>query len=757
MGKSVGPSVGDPARLPTPTTSSWHTYTYVLTATGMNLMNEKSKFWAWLFVPLLCLLPLVAEAGKFKVGDVVQVYDDWKREWKNGTVTDINRRGELQIETASFGRLERNAYHPKAVRFAYEDGAVGPARTWTDASGTFKIMAAPLGLVDDKIRLRREDMSEIEVPIAKLGDVDQRYIERMKAEMGVRAAAAPDPITPIRFTGTESATRNTFGSGNYDEERIAILADPLPSYMVIPQGGVGFGKHYEEEQFGLIQPIGGPEGLVLVSAEYPVDPRKLDELNRSRIAWVSLKEEKITQEQPLPDGEMVLDYHPTSHRLLTYRYAPSSGRFGNRKCLLSVWEVLPTDKSVTPVVSWEAYPEDGYNDEPWARLINGDLVLQRYDNKQYVGWDVANKSVAYRIFQDNNWSTPPTLSGTNRYGFLVENTGVRIFETITGTTITKLNTANSIKLATPSEDGTKLATLEDTTLTIWNLTDPSVAPTVHPVESIGASAAKEMYWVNDDMIMIKNWHEMILYEFERDIAVWNYYLDHSVSAVKESEGRQRMSVLNGYLVYGAELMNDRRSRVGLAVGNIKLPGPGVVEKTFGVKREDLIVIKPGSKIRLEVRCGDEHNAAVYNSLANMIRENGWELNAEDYDAVLYADISRGEPRTETLGTWGSFRTETVTYTPIISKLEMKIGDIPIWLSQTSNRPSHVQGNDSIQETFNRQKEDVGFFSRMKIPSLVLDPKYGRGFGTTQVSTKGLEPEAMKTMIYVGRSRVPLPQ
>lgn len=723
----------------------------------VNLMNHNCKFRAWLFVPLLLLLlPLVAQAGKFKVGDVVQVYDDWRDEWKNGTVVDINRRGELLVETASGSRLRRDVYQAKVVRFAYEDGAIGPARTWTDASGTFKIMAAPLGIVEDKIRLRREDMSEIEVPIAKLGDADKRYLDRMKAEMGIRATPAPDPIRPIRFAGTDNENLNAFGSVGYAEERIAILTDPLPSYLVIPQGGVGFSKHYEEEQFGLIQPIGGPEGLVLVSAEYPVDPRKLDEVNRTRIAWVSLKEKKISKEQSLPDGEMVLDYHPASHRLLTYRYGPTSGSFGNRKCVLSIWEVLPTDDSVTPVVSWEAYPEDGYNGDPWARLINGDLVLHRFANKQYVGWDVANKSVAYRVFQDNNFSTPPTLSGTSQYGFLVENQSVRIFDATTGTTITKLITENPIKLATPSEDGSKLATLEETTLTIWNLTDPSVAPVVHPVESIGGSMAREMYWVNNNMIMIKNFFEMILYELESDIAIWNYYLDGAVSAVRESEGRQTMSVLNGHLVYGAELRNGR-NRVGLAVGNVKLPGPGVQEEITGVNRDDLVVIEPGSKIRLEVRCGDQHNPAVYTALANRIRENGWELNSEDYDAIMYADITRGESRTDHYHVFGRLGVESVTYTPIESKIEMKIGDIPIWMDRTSTGPGFVRGNETIQESVNRQTEDVNFFTRSKIPSRILDPKYGRGFGTTKVSTKGLETEEMKTMIYANGRRIYLNQ
>jgi len=721
-------------------------------------MNFKYTSWAWLFLPLLLMaIPLVAEAGKFKVGDVVQIYDDWKKEWKNGTVVDVNRRGELLIEAEKYGRLQREVYSPKVVRFAFEDGAIGPARTWTDTSGTFKVLAAPLGVVDEKIRLRREDMSEIEVPIAKLGDADQRYIERMKAEMGIRATPAPEPIRPIRFAGTDDENLNAFGGVGVVSDRIAILADPIPSYLVIPPGGVGFGKHYEEEQFGLIQPIGGPDGLILVSAEYPVDPRKPEEVNRSRIAWVSLNERKITKEQSLPDGEMVLDYHPASHRLLTYRYEPTVSRFGRRKCILAIWEVLPTDESVTPVVSWEAYPEDGFNSEPWARLINGDLVLHRYDDKQYVGWDVANKSVAYRVFQENNWSTPPVLSGTAQYGFLVENKSVRIFDATTGTTITKLITENDIKLATPSEDGKKLATLEEATLTIWDLTDPGTPPKVHPVESIGGAIADEMYWVNNDMIMIKNRYEMILYELENDIAIWNYHLDRAVTSVKESEGRQTMSVLNGFLVYGAELTNNNRQRVGLAVGNVKLPGPNVQEKITGLNREDLVVIEPGSKIRLEVRCGDQHNATVYNVLANKIRENGWELNAEDYDAIMYADITRGQTVTREYQVFGRFGSESVTYTPITSKVEIKVDDISIWLNRSTTGPGFVRGDESIQESVNRQKEDVNLFTRSEIPSRILDPKYGRGFGTTKVSTKGLEPEEMTTMIYVGNGRVRLNQ
>jgi hypothetical protein len=55
-----------------------------------------------------------------------------------------------------------------------------PARTWTDASGSFSVTAKFRGMVNEVVKLEREDGSVINVPLEKLSEADQECIRLRK-------------------------------------------------------------------------------------------------------------------------------------------------------------------------------------------------------------------------------------------------------------------------------------------------------------------------------------------------------------------------------------------------------------------------------------------------------------------------------------------------------------------------------------------------------------------------------------------------
>ena len=60
--------------------------------------------------------------------------------------------------------------------------ATTPAvRTWSDASGKFKVEATYLAISDGKVTIRRTDGREIAVPLDKLCEADQNYVEQLQA------------------------------------------------------------------------------------------------------------------------------------------------------------------------------------------------------------------------------------------------------------------------------------------------------------------------------------------------------------------------------------------------------------------------------------------------------------------------------------------------------------------------------------------------------------------------------------------------
>lgn len=717
----------------------------------VSLMTFEHWKRAWLFIPLLLLLalPCSAEAGKFKVGDVVQVWDDFGKEWNNGTVTGVNRRGELQVETARHGSLRREVYNPRAVRFAYEDGAIGPARNWTDATGSFKVMAAPLGVYGDTLKIRKEDMTELEVPISKLSESDQSYIERMRRELGGAAAPTPENLPMENYGDVEGARFALALQANGG--RIALLPDPIPPYLQLKEGGTAFGRigdGFDGEEFGVIIPVGGPESLVLASGE--CHPRwshsKVDPF--TRLLWVSIADRKIINQQKLPPDEYVLDYHPPSHRLLTYSFVDGGNANNDKKIALAIWEVLPTDEIVKPVARWEAYPDERSWDNPWAKIIDGQIVLQRWNKSEYVAWNVDEKSIAYRLRQESRSDSLPSFSGGKRYAFLPDQSSIRVFDPTTGVMLTSLPAPNGAKAVAISEDGKRAAVLDRNQLAVWDLTDANSEPTYYHADDIGRAWVDSMFWLGTDKLMVKTNREMLLFSIPQRVVVWSYQFEHTT---KHGNGeRPLVHVVNDHLVYGASVRDNNRNE-GLAVGNVKLPGPKVAEVFGAIDREDLEVIKPGEHVRLEVRCGDDLNRDVYFSLVEKIEKNNWILDNENPTVTMYADMKRGKTQSATYEIVDHFNrsqgTESVTYTPNEYSLKIVRGSDVLWSSfMGGGLPDRftIFGDASIQEIVNKwEVPSVSFFSRADIPARVIHKDYRRGLGTTQITTRGLIPGELK--------------
>jgi len=688
-----------------------------------------------MLVTLASVLPLEA-AGRFSPGDLVQI--QFLGDWKNGTVVDVNRRGDVLVEYEFAGKLSRKAYAANEVRFVYEENAIAPSRTWSDPTGNFKITAAPLGISNGKIRLRKADMTELEVDVEKLSDVDQRYIARLQKDAGTSAAGIPNYPPLERFSGDQNFTGKVASPFGAEDGRVAIAPDPIPAYLRLREGGVAFPKPDFWDELNIILPVGGPDSWLLTAVS---NSQRNNKEIPTRLIWASITNKKVSKVQMLPMGEVVLDYHAPSHRLLTYNKLDDevfSSRFG-----LTLWEVMPTDDAVKPLIRWDGSNPDESREEPWARIIDGRLVLHKRGKQEYVGWDVEQKAMTYKVNQESFFAPDAVLSGGGAYVFLPEDKQVRIFDSQTGTAITSIPAPNGSSGVAVSEDGRKCAVLDRNTITLYDLTNAETPPQIYQAETIGTPFTAELAFVGNDRIMVNSWNSMTLFSLEQKMPIWTYEFD--LSAAREKEGRRIKTIVNNHLVYGATLRSGRET--GFAVGNVELPGPLVDEKVAAMDRDELNIITPGTKVRLEVRC-EEHSPRVYNALLAKIKENGWVLAQADATAVMYADMTIGKPQRTTYQIRGRFggveREETVTFTPRISSLKLTVEDKVVWSSGTSNgAPPFVslrEGNSIQGEVSSYQKANPGFFEQVDIPAELIDPKYKNGLGTTQVTTRGLIPQ-----------------
>jgi hypothetical protein len=511
----------------------------------------------------------------------------------------------------------------------------------------------------------------------------------------------------------------------------------VPEYLKMTQGGASFPVGDAADRLGAVLPIGGPDGWLLAAVEKTHASADVP----TRLLWASLTRQRIEGQQLLPAGEVVLDYHPPSHRLLTYSEVASEGSAGD-KAVLSLWEVLPADRVVTAVMRWDASTKEHARD-PWARLIDGNLVLQRRGDHEIVLWDVVAKQMRYSTNQESFFAPPVTLSGNKKYLFIPEDKQVRVLNAATGALTLSLPVTDGASAVAASEDGLQAAVLGRTTLSVWDLLNPASGPRVYAAESIGTPFSAKMYWVGNQRIMVEiNGQQMVMFSIEHEFPLWNYNFDHD--AVRESRGRRLHCIVDNHLVYAATVSSG--SQRGLAVGAVTLPGPKVEDAAAKFNRDAMLIVKPGTPVRIVVEAG-EFNQRVQAALEKQAKDNGWTISPTATN-VLFAEMKRGETQQITYRMSGGSRfgggEQTVTVTPFLAHLRLDCAGTAAWQSGTSSGAPPIlflKDGQSVQAEVDKwQRPQPEFFENLDIPDRVLDPAVRLGLGATKVSNKGLTVE-----------------
>lgn len=706
----------------------------------MHGRRKCAQSFAWVVGLLLVALfvaPLSA-ADLYKVGDEIEVL--FLGKWLPATVVEVGRRNEILAEFEFAATTKRQAFKAGDVRAAYESGAMARGRTWADPSGSFKIKAALLKIEGEAVLLRKEDKSEVKVPIAKLSTADQDYIKKLQKELGPAANRPAPPPEPEDFN-TSSGTAAWSSWGAWGEtaagaKRTALTPDPMPSFAKLKQAGVAFEIDDHSDRLSCVLPIGGPDAWILAAVENDRGREALP----GRLLWISLAKGKVENKQFFPDNERVLDYHPQSRQLLTQTTIKTEGdRFGRGRRALTLWKVAPTDKSLTVVARWFADDKDAWN-EAWGRIVDATTVLHRNKKQEYVAWDIAKKEMKYKLPQESFFAPVPVLSGGRKYLILPEDKQVRVIEAATGALALTFPAENGASAVAVSEDGQRLAVLSRNELIVWSLSDGAAEPQKYQAEAIGTPFAATMDWVDSDHILT-NSHGFAksLYSFKHKIIVWNYNFDFE--AVREEEDRRVRSIVDGHLVYAASVREGRAR--GLAVGAVKLPGPKVADATVNLDPETLLITKPGTEIAVNIQCG-EYNERVWAAVQKAMNDNGWVLN-QNSKIILTAEMKRGDQQTVTYQSrFGGGGSQTVTCVPFISTLTLAVGKNPFWTSGTSTgAPAMMMlrdGQSAQGEVDKMQRPNPEFFEGVKIPAKIMDPAKRGGLGSTKVTNRGLVPD-----------------
>ncbi len=707
---------------------------------------------------------------RFEIGDEVEVLI--LGQWQPGKVVNTNRQGAVLAEFSFAGGKNREILAPNFVRHECELGAVAPVREWQDASGKFKIRASVVQNDGKTVKLRKLDLEEIDVPVDALSKSNQRFLrgvkkgaapmwpatrkssgqdhlERAMAEMQERMSGRhepePDPVSqlelPRQIAFERFAICEQFGAQEGAPadvtDRVALTPDPLPGYLTLQNGGTYVPNDSIFAVVSPILPVGGPDGWLLAAIlEDSAKP------SPTQVIWVSLARNKVEGRQLLPAGEVVLDYHAPSHRMLTRagqeRFTTSTVPAEDRP--LTVWEVLPSDSQVTPIARWnpsadkpKSSPDKvvhGMSPKLWQGFADGNTVIHQWNPREIVAWDIAAKRMRYRVVRNLEKWAPPILSGSRKYLFVPDIDGVRILDSLTGRTLSVLTTDQPVWRLAITDDGRRLVTTGKDLLHIWELTDASQAPQEHQV---GVSRGSVLRWQNDKRFWTRvGSRTMGLYSLEIGAIVWSFQTTSNTGKFHDYDivrDRVAFACRKGWEPLTKQLF----------VGAIDLPGPGMEEAEAAFDPDSLIALGPVARVKIVVEAG-EYKDRVQAALETKVQENGWIIDPNS-STVLTATMGRSEPQKITYYESSGTQSETVTVTPHFSRIVLEHEGKELLNTGVGDRTPRERYDLREGETIQQKIDETAsprpdFFEWHGIPKIIYSEKRGDGMGTTYISDRG---------------------
>lgn len=692
---------------------------------------------------LFACAPLLA-ADKFSKGDEVEALV--MGAWLPGKVESIDRRGFVSVRLEAGGQSKSEAFKPADLRFAWESGALSRARLWTDATGKFRIKAVLLSVAGDEVTLRKPDMTEVKLPTDKLSATDRKLVAELAKASPMKLAPMPPPQTtasrpaivnktpPLlsgvvaepELRGTKPEPPATPEPATFDTTKAVVVKDVVGKYAALeadgraelqfPQAGVSVARRDIVERCQSLLAVGPIDGKGMWTLTTLVSNGK-----PPRLLWSSLPEQQL-HEQSLPTGEIVLDYHAASHRLLTL----SGEQYGaQRPPRLTVWEVTPTDVAPKSIACWLAPTKfDIHVNLPWGRFVTADLVVHRGDEKVWTAWDIAKKQAAFRIEQDANKDVYAVLSPGRRYLGIAALDGVNLYEAATGKLLSTVALDSQPRSIGFNRAGDRLMVAEVSRLTEWDLTKAQSPPQVYKPSQATLKPRVELTLDEERILVFDTANTVHVYSRKLQREVWAF--------TTSSLGK---SVVDGQILYSHGLNQNK----GTMLGCVTVPQSFLA--SVETKVADAVpVVDRGQAVKVVCDVGLD-SASVKAMLEKKAVENGWKLS-DAATTVITAKRIDSPPKQATYeGFEGTkFVRQSVTVHPVMLLINIEVDGRHVWGNGKSsgNLPSTItrlKPGETVQSLVDQEAKPTNvFFEELKIPAQI---SIEGAFGHSALGSEGI--------------------
>lgn len=605
----------------------------------------------------------------------------------------------------------------------FAGGSGSSMRTWTDKTGKFKVKAKLNERVDNLVRLETEDGRLITVPVEKLSEFDQKYLESAKANMDENP-----------FAGGEKVDKS--GSGNSGESSGGIPLNTVQpdlnagrKLLLIANDGWNVTPDPESDSAADPQPVehsdGGFEkpffdkfGNFVISPDDSIAAVSITNAfggNRTGIQFLDLKNGKMLSNVGIPVKEaslvgMIVD--PPTFATTRKEWFKDKGR-------VDFWD---GSNGLKHIVGWEG-------NYKFAKLLNDEQLLTIDNKGQAVVWNWKSAKAAY-YFQCQPHALPAISSGGKQIAIAI-NGGIMIVDLDSGKPLGTISTKKRVTLMAFSRKGDKLATIQDGNLAVWDLANASL---IDEFALAGITPFNpSMAWADDENILING---STLVNYRLRVPVWIYKVKHG--SMPLSGGR------SGRFFYSAKGTDGK----GVVIP-VKIPQQEVLDVISNYDPEDFLAIKPGMKVSIKMNLpfNQSEQQKIYDSISSKLKANGCEVDPAS-SVVLNCYTKKGKTQTREYESRGGFGggfnrgTQKVTFTPTICYMEIAKGSDILWRRSVSSGPGFMMflgEGESAQQAANKQsKPSPHFYTAAQLPKFYARlPDGKKSLGESELTENGL--------------------
>jgi hypothetical protein len=512
--------------------------------------------------------------------------------------------------------------------------------------------------------------------------------------------------------------------GDWSNVNALLPGDPAGAGVPLdpPSGGVDATWRAQPTRLGKAASAQEAPSSIAIAAGAPIavvihgDPWSK---SIGRMEMVNLKQRRSLGSTNILGGAAWSALSPQATRALVV--GKEEGHDG--KARLSLWSI--DGGKASEVVTWWPYATSDMWDNriAWAEWLDEERFLTLNADGMLVLWKLNDNkpSAVYQI--DASANSEPALSPGRKHLALATPRGIEIFRADDGDILARMGEVRpSAGRLAFSTNGGQLACVTGESVYIWNAQDGKLQRDFDCRELNGGS----LTWL-DPMHLLVGGKDVV--NLPKRVIAWRYEGAHGSSAP--------------YGGYQWQLLKS-----GNVVGVVpqKLLKPEVLAATDGLNQNEILALKPGAKVALDLQLGGEEQTKAEAAMRKELQRIG-AVEAPDSPLRLTARIVTGRSETQEYGRsrfvdFGD--REQVTVTEKLYEVELTIDGQTVWkkssVLQSGSSPMTVwmEKGESAQQAVDRQNESraANFAYGVSLPRYIVHPKFAGPLGTSTISLGG---------------------